>query len=185
MALRFFLFRKAADSGAVRAAGIVIRIPSLQGSPISLLIAGGSKMAPPTRKRAKATITVQSSEAKPYDQSGGPELTEIHLNETFRGDMDGESPVRALEIRRDDQSASLVSMQQCSGKLRGGRGRLCCKVRKSSTRARSRRHGWSCRDREPGSLLGYAARAVLQATWKRVGGNAGLLVRAIGVGIPG
>jgi hypothetical protein len=34
--------------------------------------------------------------------------------------MDGESPVRALQIQRDDQSASLVSMQRFRGKL-GGR----------------------------------------------------------------
>lgn len=29
---------------------------------------------------------------------------EIRLNETFIGDIDGESSVRALEVRRDDQS---------------------------------------------------------------------------------
>lgn len=76
----------------------------------------------PTRKHAVAKITVQSSEATPYDQSGGPALMEIHLNETFSGDIDGESPVRALQVRRDDQSASLVSMQRFHGKLGGRQG---------------------------------------------------------------
>ena len=47
---------------------------------------------------------------------------EIHLNETFTGDLDGESPVRALQIRRDDRSASMVSMQRFSGKLGGRQG---------------------------------------------------------------
>lgn len=76
----------------------------------------------PTRAPAEAKITVQSSEAQPYDQTGGPALAEIHLNETFSGDIDGESPVRALQVRRDDQSASLVSMQRFSGKLGGRQG---------------------------------------------------------------
>lgn len=76
----------------------------------------------PTRAHADAKITVQSAEAQPYDQSAGPALMEIHLNETFTGDIDGESPVRALQVRRDDQSASLVSMQRFRGKLGGHRG---------------------------------------------------------------
>jgi len=76
----------------------------------------------PPRKHAVAKITVQSSEAKPYDQSASPALMEIHLNETFTGDIDGESPVRALEVRRDDESANLVSMQRFRGKLGGRQG---------------------------------------------------------------
>jgi hypothetical protein len=74
-------------------------------------------MEPKTRSRAQAKITVQSSEAKPYDQSASPSLMEIRLIETFTGDIEGESPVRALQVRRDDQSASLVSMQRFRGKL--------------------------------------------------------------------
>jgi hypothetical protein len=70
-----------------------------------------------TRTHAEAKISVQSSEAKPYDQTVGPALVEIHLSETFTGDIDGESMVRALEVHRNDQSASLVSMQRFRGKL--------------------------------------------------------------------
>ena len=70
-----------------------------------------------THTRAEAKITVQSSEAEPFDQSAKPALTEIHLRETFFGDIDGESTVRALQLRRDDQSASLVSMQRVRGKI--------------------------------------------------------------------
>ena len=33
---------------------------------------------------------------------------EIRLSETFTGDIDGESPVRALQVLRDDQYASLA-----------------------------------------------------------------------------
>ena len=77
---------------------------------------------PRTRTHAVAKITVQNSEAKPYDQSAGPALLEIHLSETFTGDIDGESPVRALEVLRDDHSASLVSVQRFRGKLGGRQG---------------------------------------------------------------
>jgi hypothetical protein len=47
---------------------------------------------------------------------------EIQLTETFTGDIDGESTVRALQVLRDDHSASLVSVQRFLGKLRGRQG---------------------------------------------------------------
>src|SRR5262245_33618476 len=75
-----------------------------------------------TRATAKAKITVQSSEAKPYDQTANPALLEVRLVETFSGDIEGESSVRALQVLRDDQSARLVSMQRFSGKLGGREG---------------------------------------------------------------
>jgi hypothetical protein len=77
---------------------------------------------PRTRTRAKARITVQSSEAEPYDQTASPALMEIRLHETFTGDIEGESPVRALQVLRDDHSASLVSVQRFRGKLGGRQG---------------------------------------------------------------
>ena len=80
-----------------------------------------SQGEPRTRVRAQAKITVQSSEAKLY-QTASPALMEIRLSETFTGDIDGESPVRALQVLRDDQSACLVSMQPFRGKLRGRQG---------------------------------------------------------------
>jgi hypothetical protein len=75
-----------------------------------------------TRTRATAKVTVQSSEARPYDQTTSPTLTEIHIIEVFTGDIDGESTVRALALQRDDKSASQVSMQRFSGKLAGRQG---------------------------------------------------------------
>jgi len=61
---------------------------------------------------------VQSSEAKPYDQTASPALLELHLSETSAEI----STVRALQLLRDDKSASLVSMQRFRGKLGGRRG---------------------------------------------------------------
>src|SRR5579864_7768512 len=69
---------------------------------------------------AQAKITVHSSEATPYDQTAGPALMQIRLSETFTGDIEGESPVRALQVLREDKSASLVSVQRFRGKV-GGR----------------------------------------------------------------
>lgn len=82
--------------------------------------AGHSQTQP--RTHATAIVTVHNSEAQPYDQSSGPALMEIHLRESFTGDIDGESTVRALQVRRDDHSARLVSMQRFSGKLGGRQG---------------------------------------------------------------
>ena len=75
-----------------------------------------------THARAKAKITVQNSEASPYDETVSPALMELRLNETFTGDIDGESPVRALQVQRADKSASQVSMQRFRGKLGGREG---------------------------------------------------------------
>jgi len=83
---------------------------------------GQSHAELPARVRARAMITVTSSEAEPYDQSASPALVEVRLTETFVGDIEGESPVRALQILRDDKSASLVSVQRFRGKLGGRQG---------------------------------------------------------------
>ena len=81
-----------------------------------------SQMEPRTRTRAKAKITVENSEARPYDQTVSPALVEIRLSEKFTGDIDGESPVRALQVLRNDRSARLVSVQRFRGKLGGRQG---------------------------------------------------------------
>jgi Protein of unknown function (DUF3224) len=86
-------------------------------NPDSLHASGQSQTEPRTRAKAKAKITVHSSEAKPYDQTAGPALMEIRLSETFTGDIDGESSVRALQVLRNDRSASMVSVQRFCGKL--------------------------------------------------------------------
>src|SRR5262245_52751521 len=88
----------------------------------SIPATGQSQTGPRLRATATAQITVENSEAKPYDQTERPALVEIRLSETFAGDIDGESPVRALQVLRDDQSAYLVSMQRFRGKLGGRQG---------------------------------------------------------------
>jgi hypothetical protein len=88
----------------------------------SVHASGQFQTEPHTRTHAKAKITVQSSEAMPYDQTASPVLMELHLSETFTGNINGESPVRALHIQRGEKSASLVSLQRFHGKLAGRQG---------------------------------------------------------------
>ena len=81
-----------------------------------------SMKAAHARARAEAKTIVHSSEAKPYDQTASPALMELHLSETFTGDIDGESTVRALQVVRDDKTTSMVSVQRFRGKLGGRQG---------------------------------------------------------------
>jgi hypothetical protein len=67
----------------------------------------------PARVRAKSKITVRSSEAKPYETTS-PKLVEIYIGEKFSGDIDGESPVRALQVQRDDKVIA-NSLKICTG----------------------------------------------------------------------
>ena len=81
-----------------------------------------SVAAPPARGTATAKIAVRNSETRPYDESAGPVLAVLSLDETFSGDWEGESTVRALQLRRDDGSATMISLQRFRGTLGGRRG---------------------------------------------------------------
>lgn len=85
---------------------------------------GVQARAPQGRYKAEAKIVVRSSEATPYDQTNRPELIEVHIRETFAGDISGVSTVRALQVLRDDKSASMVSVQRVDGRLGERRGTL-------------------------------------------------------------
>src|SRR5438445_12820533 len=75
---------------------------------------------PRKRAHAQAKVTVHDSSATPYDQAGGPPLAEVHIRESFSGDFEGESAVRALQVRRDDWFGSSVMLEGFWGRL-GGR----------------------------------------------------------------
>ena len=109
--------------------------------------------------RALAKITVQKSDARAYDRTSGPALMEIHLSETFVGDIDGESTVRALQVLRDDRSASMVSVQRFAGRLGGRQGTFVLQGSELIETARSRRHGSSFPDPGPVIFPGCAAKA--------------------------
>lgn len=91
-------------------------------------------------------------------------LAEIHLTETFTGDIDGESTVRALEIRRDDRSASLISLQRVIGKLGAHRGTFVLQGSETVEDGKIKAPGLLCRDQELVVLPDFAVRAALKAT---------------------
>jgi hypothetical protein len=75
------------------------------------------------RTHATGRIEVKTYEAQPYDEvADGPNLVEIHVTETFSGDIEGEGSVRFLQAIRDDGSASFVGIERVSGSIQGRQG---------------------------------------------------------------
>jgi CO dehydrogenase/acetyl-CoA synthase gamma subunit (corrinoid Fe-S protein) len=76
-----------------------------------------------TRKHAKGRIDVNTYEPTPYDEKkDGPDLVEIHVTETFSGDIEGDGVVRFLQAVREDGSASFVGIERVSGQIRERKG---------------------------------------------------------------
>jgi hypothetical protein len=74
-----------------------------------------------TRTRAAGRIQVSSYEPTPYDEPGdGPALVEVHVRESFTGDIAGEGTARFLQTARPDGSASFVGVERVVGAI-GGR----------------------------------------------------------------
>jgi hypothetical protein len=72
---------------------------------------------------ATGRIEVKTYEPQPYDElDGGPNLVEIHVTETFSGDIEGEGVVRFLQAVRDDGSASFVGIERVTGSIAGRQG---------------------------------------------------------------
>src|SRR4029450_10891342 len=60
----------------------------------------------------------QPYEPQPYEEADeGPNLVEIHVSETFSGDIEGEGVVRFLQAVRTDESASSVGMERVTGSI--------------------------------------------------------------------
>jgi hypothetical protein len=75
------------------------------------------------KTRATGHIEVKTYEPQPYDEPGdGPSLAEIHVSETFTGDIEGEGVVRFLQASRADGSASFVGIERVRGALGGREG---------------------------------------------------------------
>lgn len=73
------------------------------------------------RTSATAKIKVASYEPQTYeDSAGGTDLVEIHVTETFQGDIEGQGVVRFLQAMRPDGSASFCGIERVTGSV-GGR----------------------------------------------------------------
>ena len=76
-----------------------------------------------TRTHANALITVHKYEPAGYDEPAqGPELTRIHVEESFSGDITGDGIVEFLQAARADGSASFAGIERVTGELGGRRG---------------------------------------------------------------
>lgn len=75
------------------------------------------------RTRATAVITVHKYEPSAYDEPAeGPVLTQIHVEESFAGDINGGGGVEFLQAGRADGSASFVGIERVTGEIGGRRG---------------------------------------------------------------
>ncbi len=80
-------------------------------------------MAGRDTRRASGHIEVKTYEPKPFDeQPEGPSLVEIHVTETFTGDIQGEGKVRFIQAARPDGSASFVGIERVRGAIHGKQG---------------------------------------------------------------
>ncbi|MBV9327195.1 MAG: DUF3224 domain-containing protein [Chloroflexi bacterium] len=71
-----------------------------------------------TEGHATGRIEVQTWEPQQYDDTdSGPNLVEVHVTETFSGDIQGQGKVRFLQTVRADGSASFVGVERVSGTL--------------------------------------------------------------------
>jgi hypothetical protein len=78
-------------------------------------------MSTASKTHATGRIDVKTYEPQPYEEADeGPNLVEIHVSETFSGDIDGEGVARFLQAVRKDGSASFVRIERVTGSI-GGR----------------------------------------------------------------
>jgi hypothetical protein len=75
------------------------------------------------KHRATGRITVKTYEPKVYDEvPGGPSVTDIHVTETFAGDIEGDGLVHFVQAARADGSASFVGIERVRGSIGGKKG---------------------------------------------------------------
>jgi hypothetical protein len=80
-------------------------------------------MSTGSKTHATGRIEVKSYEPQPYEEiDEGPNLVEIHVSESFHGDIEGEGLVRFLQAQRKDGSASFVGIERVTGAIAGRRG---------------------------------------------------------------
>jgi hypothetical protein len=80
-------------------------------------------MSTTSKTHATGRIEVKTYEPQPYEEiDDGPNLVEIHVTETFSGDIEGEGAVRFLQAVREDGSASFVGVERVTGSIAGKKG---------------------------------------------------------------
>jgi hypothetical protein len=83
----------------------------------------GDPMSTASKTHATGRIDVRTYEPQSYEEADdGPNLVEIHVSESFSGDIDGEGVARFLQAVRKDGSASFVGIERVTGSLSGRTG---------------------------------------------------------------
>lgn len=78
-------------------------------------------MSTASKTHATGRIEVRTYEPQPYEEvDDGPNLVEIHVSETFIGDIEADGVARFLQAVRLDGSASFVGIERVTGRV-GGR----------------------------------------------------------------
>jgi len=85
------------------------------------------QVPPPGSSHAKATIRVHESHAEPFDETAAPPLAILAIRETFEGDIQGESTVRALQVGHEGGTVHMASLQRVTGSLSGHKGSFVLK----------------------------------------------------------
>ena len=76
-----------------------------------------------SKTHATGRIDVRTYEPQPFEEVGeGPNLVEIHVSETFSGDIEGEGVARFLQAERKDGSATFVGIERVTGSIEGRTG---------------------------------------------------------------
>lgn len=83
--------------------------------------AEGSTTMRAGKQRATGQTKVHHYEPTAYDETAdGPSLTEVRVQETFHGDIEGHGSVRVIQAIRPDKSATFVGIERVHGAI-GGR----------------------------------------------------------------
>jgi hypothetical protein len=78
-------------------------------------------VSPTQRTHATGRIDVATYDPQTYEEvDAGPSLVEIHVSETFTGDIEGTGVVRFLQAMQSDGSASFVGIERVTATI-GGR----------------------------------------------------------------
>jgi hypothetical protein len=95
---------------------------------------GFENMSTSQRRDGRATgrTIVKVYEQTTFDEAPeGPSLAEIHVAETFSGDLEGDGIVHGVQAARHDGSSTFVGIERFRGDLRGQKGTFLLHVRRT------------------------------------------------------
>jgi hypothetical protein len=81
------------------------------------------------KHHATGRTAVKKYEPKVFDEvPGGPSITDVHVTETFSGDIEGQGVVHVVQAARPDGSASFVGIERVRGSIGSKKGSFLLQV---------------------------------------------------------